>query len=213
MLDSGEPTASVAPAVPGTEVTQLIVDTMAKAMQKSLQSIVKPEESRRKPSSYMNPTKDGSIENWLVLMRRYLDSRKTPITPKGKAWMILENLEGDARNYITNKAASELDDPEQVFNCLARQIKPQIRMTFANRTQGDDEDMMTFLEALGSLRSKGFPDEDVITRRYEIMEEFIAGVRSVEVHGALATKYAEEKYVTEPPTEEDLRYVAMELSD
>ena len=53
--------------------------------------------------------------------------------------------------------------------------------------------------------------KDVVTRRYEIMQKFIAGVRSVEVHSALATKYAEEKYVKDPPTEEDLRYVAMEF--
>ena len=33
----------------------------------------------------------------------------------------------------------------------------------------------------------------------------------MEVHSALATKYAEEKYVKDPPTEEDLRYVAMEF--
>ena len=197
-------------------MTQMIVDTMAKTFQKSLQAIVKPEESRSKPGSYKNPAKDGSIDNWVVLMRRYLDSRKAPMSPKDKAWMILENLEGDARNYIMNKAASELDDPERVFNCLTRRFgsgagKPQIRMTFANRTQGEDEDMMTFLDALESLRTKGFPDEDLVTRRYEIMQKFIAGVRSVEVHGALAAKYAEEKYVTEPPTEEDLRYVAMEF--
>ena len=216
LLDSCEPTASTAAAVPGTEVTQMIVNTMAKTFQKSLQAIVKPEESRSKPSSYKNPIKDGSIDNWVVLMKRYLDSRKTPMSPKDKAWMILENLEGEARNYIMNKAASELDDPERVFNCLTRRFgsgagKPQIRMTFANRTQGEDEDMMTFLDALESLRTKGFPDEDLVTRRYEIMQKFIAGVRSVEVHGALAAKYAEEKYVTEPPSEEDLRYVAMEF--
>ena len=56
------------------------------------------------------------------------------------------------------------------------------------------------MDALESLRTKGFPDEDLVTRRYEIMQKFIAGVRSVEVHGALAAKYAEEKYVTEPPS-------------
>ena len=162
MLDSCEPTAGTAAAVPGTEVTQIIVDTMAKTFQKSLQAIVKPEESRSKPSSYKNPIKDGSIDNWVVLMKRYLDSRKTPMSPKDKAWMILENLEGDARNYIMNKAASELDDPERVFNCLTRRFgsgagKPQIRMTFASRTQGDDEDMMTFLGCLGESSHQGIP--------------------------------------------------------
>ena len=216
VLNSVEPTACAAPAVPGAEVTQLIVDTMAKTLQKSLQAIVKPEQSRSKPSSYKDPTKDGSVDNWVVLMRSYLESRQAPMTPKDKAWMIVENLDGDARNYIMNKTESELSNPEQVFKCLTRRFgsgigRAQTCLSFADRTQGEDEDMMTFLDALESLRAKGFPDEDVVTRRYEIMQKFIAGVRSVEVHSALATKYAEEKYVKDPPTEEELRYVAMEF--
>ena len=129
LLDSCEPTASTATAVPGTEVTQMIVDTMAKTFQKSLQAIVKPEESRNKPGSYKSPAKDGSIDNWVVLMKRYLDSRKTPMSQKDKAWMILENLEGDARNYLMSKAASELDDPERVFNCLTRRFGSGARQT------------------------------------------------------------------------------------
>ena len=214
-MDPGEPTGSTVPPVPGTEVTQIIVDTMARTFQKSLQAIVKPEEVRSKPNAYKNPIKDGSIDNWVVLMKRYLETRKTPMTPKDKAWMILENLDGEARNYIKNKAESELSDPDTVFNCLTRRFgsgagKNQIRVTFAGRTQGEDEDIMTFLDNLESLRSKGFPEEDVTTRRYEILQRFISGVRSVELHGALAAKYAEEKYVTEPPTEEELRYVATE---
>ena len=54
---------------------------------------------------------------------------------------------------------------------------------------------MAFLDALESLRSKGFPDEDVTLRRYEIFQRFISGVRSAELRNALATKDAEEKYV------------------
>ena len=121
-MEPCEPTGSTVPPVPGTEVTQIIVDTMAKTFQKSLQAIVKPEEVRSKPNAYKNPIKDGSIDNWVVLMKRYLETRKTPMTPKDKAWMILENLDGEARNYIMNKAESELSDPETGYNCLTRQI-------------------------------------------------------------------------------------------
>ena len=71
-MEPGEPTGSTVPPVPGTEVTQIIVDTMAKTFQKSLQAIVKPEEVRSKPNAYKNPIKDGSIDNWVVLMKRYL---------------------------------------------------------------------------------------------------------------------------------------------
>ena len=57
---------------------------------------------------------------------------------------------------------------------------------------------------------KDFLDEDVAVRRYEILQRFLSGVRSAELHGALAAKYAEERYVETPPTEEELRYVAKE---
>ena len=95
--------------------------------------------------------------------------------------MIVEKLDGEALNYMMKKTQSELSSPEHVFNCLTgRAGKAQIRLSFAHRTQGEDEDMMAFLDALESLRTKGFPDEDVVTRRYEIPQRFIAGVRSVE---------------------------------
>ena len=122
LLDSCELSASVVLVVPGTEVTQFLVDSMARTLQKSLQAIVKPEVSRSKRSTYKNPTKDKSIDKWVVLMRRYMECRKTPMTPKDKAWMILENLNVEARNYNLNKAESELSNPEQIFNCLTRQF-------------------------------------------------------------------------------------------
>ena len=147
---------------------------------------------------------------------RYLETRKDSYDTEGQSlgwfWRIWMEKQGI---ISLNKAESELSDPDSVFNCLTRRFgsgagKAQIRVTFAGRTQGQDEDIMTFLDALESLRSKGFPGEDVTTRRYEIFQRFISGVRSVELQGALAAKYAEEKYVTEPPTEEELRYVATE---
>ena len=114
-----------------------------------------------------------------------------------------------------NKTDCEQSSPEKVFNCLTRRFgngigRAQIRVSFADRVQGEGEDTMAFLDALESLRSKGFPDEDDTVRRYEILQRFISGVRNLELHSALAAKYAEGKYVTEPPTEEELRYVAME---
>ena len=74
VLGTNEPTESASPRVPGKEVTQIIVDTMAKTFQKSLQAIVKPEDGHSKPSAYKNPTKDESIDNWVVLMRRFLEN-------------------------------------------------------------------------------------------------------------------------------------------
>ena len=85
-------------------------------------------------------------------------------------------MDGEDQSYIMNKAESELIKPEKVFNCLTQYFgsgigNSQIRMTFAVRNEGEYEDLMTFLNDLESLRTKGFPDEDVTTRRYEILEK------------------------------------------
>ena len=66
------------------------VHTMAKTLQKSLQAIAKPDDVRCKPDVCKNPTENRRTNNWVVLMRRYLETRKTPATPNDKAWMILE---------------------------------------------------------------------------------------------------------------------------
>ena len=99
-----------------TEVTQIFVDTMIKKLQKCLQAIVKPDEARSKTNAYMNPNKHGSIDNWVVLIRVCQEVGITPVTTKDKAWVILENLDGEARTYIMNKPESELSSPETVFN-------------------------------------------------------------------------------------------------
>ena len=44
LLETSEPTESAVHGVPGTEVTQIIFDTMAKTIQKSLQAIVKSDD-------------------------------------------------------------------------------------------------------------------------------------------------------------------------
>ena len=100
VLESNEPTESAVPGMPKTDVKQKTVDTRAKTLQKSLQAIVKPDDVRSKPNAYKSPIKDGSIDNRVVLMRRFLESCRTPMTPKDKAWMILENLDGEARNCV-----------------------------------------------------------------------------------------------------------------
>ena len=77
-VDSGrdpwQPAACGAPVTPGTEVMQIVVE--------SLKATVNPEQSRSKPSSYKDPTKDGSVDNWVVRMRMYLKSRQTPMPQK-----------------------------------------------------------------------------------------------------------------------------------
>ena len=95
-------------------------------------------------------------------MKRYLKTRKTPSTPNGKSWMIVENLDGAPCNYIMNKADFELSPPNKGFNSLTQLLgrgsaKLQIRITFTGRTQSEEEVIMLVL------------DEEVTRRQNEIM--------------------------------------------
>ena len=49
----------------------------------------------------------------------------------------------------------------------------QVRQAFTTRQQSDREDWMQHLDALEGLRSQGFPEEPVTTKRYEILQRFI----------------------------------------
>ena len=69
---------------------------------------------------------------------------------------------------------------------------------------------MQYLDALESLRTQGFPDEPVISRRYEILQRFMEGVRNGDLRRNLATMYAHEHYLNDPPTVEALRYATQQ---
>ena len=68
---------------------------------------------------------------------------------------------------------------------------------------------MQYLDALEGLRSQGFPDEPLTTRRYEIFHRFMDGVSDPVLQRELTVVY--EAYLTEPPTVESLRFTVQEL--
>ena len=70
---------------------------------------------------------------------------------------------------------------------------------------------MQYLDALEGLRSQGFPDEPVTTRRYEILQRFIEGVRDAALRRIFSIIYASETTVTDPPTVESLRFTTRQL--
>ena len=76
------------------------------------------------------------------------------------------------------------------------------------KLEGENE--MQYLDALESLRTQGFPDEPVISRRYEILQRFMEGVRNGDLRRNLATMYAHEHYLNDPPTVEALRYATQQ---
>ena len=133
-------------------------------------------------------------------MRRYLQSNSR------QSMVIIGHLEGEIRNYIINNAVleSERDTPEKAFELLASRFategnRMQVRLGFASRYQLAKEDWMQYLNALEGLRSQGFPDEPITTKRYEILQRFIEGVRDSALRRELSIIYAPKVTVTAHP--------------
>ena len=75
----------------------------------------------------------------------------------------------------------------------------QVRQAFATQQQYE------------GLRSQGFPDEPVTTKRYEILQRLMEGVRDGVLRWDLSILYASETSVTDPPTVESLRFTTRQL--
>ena len=201
-------------STPNPIYSQTLAEAITTAMSKGLEPLLAAKETKNKPTKYRG-TRDGKVDGWLMLMKRYLQKAHAKDTPLDKAWTIVEFLENEARDYITNKSEAERDTDEKVFALLARRFgtgsnKIQIQQQFRTRNQSPDEDYMQNLDALEGLRSQGFPNEEVAVRRYEIMQRFIEGVRSFELKRNLALMYAQEQYVDTPPTVEALRFTVQQ---
>ena len=109
-----------------------------------------------------------------MLMKRHLEKAHPKATPLDKAWTIIEYLENETRDYITNKSEAERDTDENVFALLARRFgtgstKIHIQQQFRTRNQNSEEDYMQYVDALEGLR-QDYPNEEVTVRRYEIIE-------------------------------------------
>ena len=202
------------PDTPRTSQRQALAEAISTAMSKGLEPLLAAKESKNKPTKYRG-TKDGNADGWMMLMKRHLEKAHTRATPLDKAWTIIEYLEHEARDYITNKSEAERDTDEKVFALLARRFgtgssKIHLQQQFRTRNQSNEEDYMQYLDALEGLRSQGYPNEEVTVRRYEIMQKFIEGVRNFELKRNLALMYAQEQYVEAPPTVEALRFTVQQ---
>ena len=134
----------------------------------------------------------------------------------GHASSIISHLEGEGRNYNFNKVESVRDKPEKVFELLASQFctggnRMQVWQAFASRYQLEKEDLMKYLDALEGLRSQGFPDETITTKRNDILQRFIEGVRNSALRRELSIIYASETTVTAPLTVKSLRFTTRQL--
>ena len=206
--------AEEAPDTLRTTQRQALAEAISTAMSKGLEPLLAVKESKNKPTKYRG-TRDGNADGWMMLMKRHLEKAHPKATPLDKAWTIIEYLEHEARDYITNRSEAERDTDEKVFALLARRFgtgssKIHIQQQFRTRNQNSEEDYMQYLDALEGLRSQGYPNEEVTVRRYEIMQRFIEGVRNFELKRNLALMYAPEQYVEAPPTVEALRFTVQQ---
>ena len=137
-------------------------------------------------------------------------------SPVDKAWAIIDHLGDEARSYIINKPEPERDSHEKVSTLLSSRFgtgssRWPVRQAFRLRCQLGKEDLMQYLDALEDLRSQGFPDEPLTTRRYEILHRFMDGVSDSMLQRELTVVYATEAYLTDPPTVESLRFTVQKL--
>ena len=189
---------------------------ISKAMSKELAPLLAERDlAQTRPNVYRG-SKDGSIDGWILIMQRYLKRIQTKVSAEDRAWSIIGHLEGEARNYIINKAESERDTPEKVFELLSSRFGAggncmQVRQAFQSRVQQEKEDWMQYLDALEGLRSQGIPQETITTKHCEILQRFMEGVRDPVFRRELAIVYASEAFLTEPPTVEALRFTTRQM--
>ena len=114
-------------------------------MSKGLEPLLATKEANNIPTKNRG-TRDGIIDGWLMLMKRYLEKAHAKYTPLDRAWTIVEFLENEAQDYITNKSEAKRNTDEKVFALLARrfgtgsskiQIQQQFRTRYRQPTKPD----------------------------------------------------------------------------
>ena len=114
-------TTSVTPDTPRRSQRQALAEAISTAMSKGLEPQLAAKESKNKPTKYRG-TKDGNDDGWMMLMKRHLKKAHAKATPLDKAWTIIDYLENEARDYITNRSEAERETDEKVFALLARRF-------------------------------------------------------------------------------------------
>ena len=118
---------------------------ISKAMSKELAPLLAGRDLVQTRPNVYRGSKDGSIDRWILIMQRYLKRTQIKVSFEDRAWGIIGHLEGEARNYVINKAESERDTPEKVFELLSSRFGAggncmQVRQAFQSRVQQEKED-------------------------------------------------------------------------
>ena len=92
---------------------------ISKAMSKEFAPLMAGRDLEQARPSVYRGSKDGSIDGWILVLRRYLKRTQFKVSLDDQAWSITGHLEGEARNYIINKAEYKRDTLEKVFELLS----------------------------------------------------------------------------------------------
>ena len=86
---------------------------ISKTMSKELAPLLAGRDLVQTRPNVYRGSKDGSIDRWILIMQRYLKRTQIKFSFEDRAWGIIGHLEGEARNYVINKAESERDTPRR----------------------------------------------------------------------------------------------------
>ena len=144
-----------------TAQRQALAEASSTAISKGFEPLLVARETKNKPTKNCGK-RDGIIDGWMMLLKRFLEKTHAKDTPLDKAWAIFVFLENEARDYITIKSEAEQDTDEKIFALLARRFgtgSSKIYILIRTRNQTSDEDYMLYLHALEGLRSQCFPNK------------------------------------------------------
>ena len=107
-------------------------------MSEDLAPLLAGRDHKQARSSVYRASKEGSIDGWILVMGRCSQRTQAKAVSNDRVWRIIGHLEGEGRNYIINKAESEQNTPEKVFEFLASRFvtggnRMQVRQAFVTR--------------------------------------------------------------------------------
>ena len=123
-----------------------VTEAISKAMSEELAPLIaNRDQTAVRPTAYRG-SKDGTIDEWLLVMKRYLEQVLLNSAPVDKAWAITDHLGEEARSYPINKPESDRDSHENVRSTLLSRrfgtgsSRWPVKQAFRLRSQFEKED-------------------------------------------------------------------------
>ena len=189
---------------------------ISKAMSKELAPLLAGRDlAQARPNVYRG-SKDGSIDGWILIMQRYLKRTQTKVSAEDQAWSIIGTTL-KVKLAITS-SIKQSPNAMPLRKCLSCYLAALALEEIACKCHKLSKAAFNMRRRTGcsfwtleGLRSQGFPQEAITTKRYEILQRFMEGVRDPAMRRELAIVYASEAFLTEPPTVESLRFTTRQL--